>query len=90
MATQESQQIGFVINQKFLSFIIAFVTLITILASGVSIVNNYSFRIEQLEKQNALLVSEISGLNRKIDTLSDKIVDLTIALNRVDDRTAGQ
>ena len=80
---------GIMINQKTVSFIIGFITLMTLLGSGVTVVNNYSFRVEQLEKQNALLTTEVGSLNRKITVLSDKIVDLTISLNRVDDRTSG-
>ena len=88
-SNNSNQQIGFVVNQKFLSFVIAFFTIIAMMASGVSIINNYSFKIEQLERQNALLVTQITGLNKRLDILSENIVELKISLNRIDDRTSG-
>jgi len=80
---------GFVINQKTLSFILAFLTLVSVIIGGVTVFNNYTFRIDSLEKQNTQLLAEVKSLNNKIDILSEKIITLTISLNRVDDRTAG-
>ena len=80
---------GFVINQKTLSFILAFLTLVSVIIGGVTVFNNYTFRIDSLEKQNTQLLAEVKSLNNKIDILSEKIIILTISLNRVDDRTAG-
>jgi cell division protein FtsB len=84
LTTEDVQ--GFVINQKTLSFLLAFFTLISIVIGGVTVFNNYTFRIDQLEKQNTQLLAEVASLNKKIDLLSDKIVNLTISLNRVEDK----
>jgi cell division protein FtsB len=88
MTTEDVQ--GFVINQKTLSFLLALLTLISIVIGGVTVFNNYTFRIDQLEKQNTQLLAEVTNLNKKIDLLSEKIINLTISLNRVEDRSAAK
>jgi outer membrane murein-binding lipoprotein Lpp len=75
------------INQRSLSFVLGLVTLLGIMYSGVSTVNGYSARINSLETRNVELVSQVNTLTKKIDDLNVKITELTIALNRVDDRT---
>lgn len=75
------------LNQRTISFVMGLFALLGIIYTGVSTINNYSSRINNLETRNVELLSEVSRLNKKIDDLSDKIVTLTIALNRVDDRT---
>lgn len=76
-----------VLNNKVLSFVISIVTLLTLLFGMVTMWNNYTYKIDQLEIRNAELLTEVNKLNAKIDKLNEKLVSLTIALNRIDDRT---
>lgn len=82
-----AQEVGFTVNNRTLSFVLGIIAILGTVTAGVSTINTYSSRITNLENKNIELLSEVSRLNEKIDDLTDKIITLTIALNRVDDRT---
>jgi len=84
------EDFGIVLNQRTISFIIGLITLFSLLFVGVSAWNDYTYRIDSLEQRNISLLNEITALNQRLVQLSDSIVELTITLNRVDDRTRGK
>jgi len=84
------EDLGIVLNQRTISFIIGLITLFSLLFVGVSAWNDYTYRIDSLEQRNISLLNEITALNQRLVQLSDSIVELTITLNRVDDRTRGK
>ncbi len=83
----EGEDRGFYLNNRTISFILGLVSMITIIVSGVTVFNGYIYRIDQLEKRNVELLSEVNLLTSKIDELNGKIGDLTISLNRLEERS---
>lgn len=79
-----------VVNQRTISFVIGLFTLFSLVAGTITVFNNYTYKIDALEQRNTDLLGQINELNVKIDKLSGEIVKLTIALNRIDDRTKAQ
>lgn len=76
-----------VITSKTIPTLIGIITLGTLVFTGISIVNSYAYRLDRLEADKIELSSSIDKLADQISTLNDKIVDLTISLNRVQDKT---
>ena len=83
MAEQEN---GLYVTSRTVSAVLGVIALGVAIFSGVSAVNSYSFRLSKLESDQIRLLTTINDLNTKLDTLNVKIVDLTIILNRVQDR----
>lgn len=82
----ESTEKGLMITPKSISTTLGVIALGSALFTGISVVNSYSYRLDRLESDKVELTSSITQLTNKIDTLNTKLVDLTIALNRVQDR----
>lgn len=80
------QERGVTITAKTLTTFITVCTVLGILFAGVSRVNSYDYRLASLETNKIEMENSISGLIKEIKDLNGKIVDLTIALNRVDAR----
>lgn len=84
---------GFLITLKSISAFLAVITLTVTLYTGVSNVNRYIYKIEKLEGDQVQLLSLIDRLDKKLDQYNakfdisnDKIIDLTITLNRLEER----
>jgi hypothetical protein len=77
-----------VLNSKTVSFVLGLIALGAAFVNGVNYINNYNFRLENLEIERAEMSQEIQQLNQNFQVLSDRIVDLTIALNSLEVRTS--
>lgn len=87
MALRSDQEQSISINSKTISAVLGLIALMTAVFTGISTVNGYAYRIEKLEADKILLSSSMDKLTQEISSLNAKIVDLTITLNRVQDRT---
>lgn len=87
MALRSDQEQSIAINSKTISAVLGLIALMTAVFTGISTVNGYAYRIEKLEADKILLSSSMDKLTQEISSLNAKIVDLTITLNRVQDRT---
>lgn len=81
---------GFVINQRTVTFTAGVISLLVMIFGFVTMFNNYTFRIDQLEKRNAELISKINKLEANINDLEDTLTEFKIVLNRINDRTVGK
>lgn len=77
---------GWVVTSKTVTTTISVLSLVGILWMAVTFVNSHTFRLEKLERDNVGFTSAIDKLSSKIDDLNVKIVELTISLNRLQDR----
>jgi wobble nucleotide-excising tRNase len=84
MAAEELK--GFYINQRVISFVLGIISLMSVVVGGVTVVNGYTNKIEQLEKRNVELVSEMNRLSDKIEELNKRLVDLTISITKLEER----
>lgn len=82
----ESENKGILITPRMISTILGVITLLGVFFSGVTVVNSYSYRLNALESDKVEFSANIISLTNKIEDLNLKIVDLTIALNRLQDR----
>lgn len=78
---------GIVISTKSISLILSIIGLITVMYTTISTINQYTFKIEQLEIQNANLVTQISRLNGKITDLDTQLDELKIIITRLEERS---
>lgn len=77
---------GFVINSKTVSFIIALFTLSGLFIGLITWVNGYMFKVEVLEGRVTTQDGVVAKLTEQVENANTRIVDLTIALNRLQDR----
>lgn len=77
---------GWTVSPRGISAAVGLLGLISAAFMIVTTVNGYSFRLEQLESDKIELVTSITDLSGKLNVLNIKIVELTIALNRLQDR----
>jgi len=82
------QEKGFYVTAKSLTTMLSLLALMTAMYTGVSSINSFAFRLDRLELEKIALVTTIEDLTNKVDLLNNKIIDLTIILNRVEDRYA--
>lgn len=77
---------GFFVTTKTISAALGIMTLIGIGVTTVTTLNSYAFRIEKLETEKVEFASSVKNLTTRIEELNTKLVDLTITLNRLEDR----
>lgn len=77
---------GITITTKTLTTFLTVCSVIAILFTGVTKVNSYDYRLATLETNKIEHETSIQSLTKEIKDLNTKIVDLTIALNRIDAR----
>ena len=84
---------GILITPKAISAFLAMITLAGSLYAGISKVNGYTYRIDKLEGDQVQITSLIDRLDKKLDqynakfdVMNDKIVNLTITINRFEER----
>lgn len=82
----EPTEKGVLVTTKSITTIMSLIGIMVAVFSGVSIVNSYSYRIDRVEAVNVQFSSSLGQLTEKMDLLNKTVVDLTIALNRVQDR----
>lgn len=81
-----SEEKGFVLNSKNLSVGLTILTILVIIYSALTTMNNYYFKVDNLETQVREFSTQVNNLNGKLDLLSNKITDLTVSLARLETR----
>ena len=77
---KSAQPQGIVINSKSISLATGIIGLLIIFYTTITTINSYTFRIDQLEQQNANLITQITSLNVKIDKLTDELNRLNVSI----------
>lgn len=75
---------GFTINGKSLSVGLTILTILVIIYGGLTTMNNYYFKVDNLETQYKEFSTQVNNLNGKIEVLNSKITDLTVAIARLE------
>lgn len=75
---------GFVLNGKSLSVGLTILTILVIIYGGLTTMNNYYFKVDNLETQYKEFSTQVSNLNGKIEILNGRMTDLTVAIARLE------
>lgn len=82
--SEEDKSPGIRVDARSISFVLAIITLVSLLFGAISTVNGYMYRVDTLEKRNVELTTQLQTLAETIQELSGTIVELRISITKLE------
>ena len=87
MTDSNNENQGFMVTPKNLGFLLSLLTLLGILYSGMNQLSSTLAKIESIDKDYQAVSKELDSMESRINALNTRVLDLSISVNRLDERT---
>lgn len=77
---------GVWLDGKLIGLLLGMISLATVGYTGISKVNAYAFKVDQIEVAQTRIVDTLDKFDKSVSDMKDGMTDLTIAINRLNDR----